>query len=281
MNLDYWFMFPTAILIATIAIASGVEGATFFTPVFLLGLKLPADVAIGTGIITEVFGFSSGLWAYFRKGLIDFKLGQQLLWVSIPFVLIGTGLSKVIPGGILKLMLALGLIVIAISFLKPKHQQFKVTHEPVIANRGTTLIDRQGHSYHYPPVNLPFGRLLISIGALFLGMISTGLGQLNGYFLLQRSQIPSPVAVATSVFVVAVTALVGSVGHVLGFIEAGGETVQQVINIVIFTAPGVVIGGQVGSWLAVRLPQKLLERGMGLLFVAIAALIFFELAQSS
>ena len=30
MNLEYWYLFPTAIGIATIAMASGVEGATFF-----------------------------------------------------------------------------------------------------------------------------------------------------------------------------------------------------------------------------------------------------------
>lgn len=30
MSLEYWFMFPVAIGIATIAMASGVEGATFF-----------------------------------------------------------------------------------------------------------------------------------------------------------------------------------------------------------------------------------------------------------
>ncbi len=33
---DYWFMLPVAVLFATMAMASGVEGATFFTPTFIL-----------------------------------------------------------------------------------------------------------------------------------------------------------------------------------------------------------------------------------------------------
>jgi uncharacterized membrane protein YfcA len=41
-------------------------------------------------------------------------------------------------------------------------------------------------------------------------MISTGLGELNGYFLLQRCRVPSKVSVATSIFVVALTALSAS-----------------------------------------------------------------------
>ena len=64
---EYWFMLPTAILFATIAMASGVEGATFFAPIFILGLRLSPEIAIGSGLITEVFGFASGLTAYMRK----------------------------------------------------------------------------------------------------------------------------------------------------------------------------------------------------------------------
>jgi uncharacterized membrane protein YfcA len=70
--------------------ASGVGGATFFSPIFILGLGLPAEVAIGTGLITEVFGFASGLIAYIRKRLIDFSLGLTLLVVTVPLALIGT-----------------------------------------------------------------------------------------------------------------------------------------------------------------------------------------------
>lgn len=54
------------------------------------------------------------------------------------------------------------------------------------------------------------GRLIAGVGGLFVGMISTGLGELNGYFLLQRCRVPSKVSVATSIFVVALTALSAS-----------------------------------------------------------------------
>ena len=69
MTLEYWFMLPVATVIATIAMASGIGGATFFTPFLILALKLPPEVAIGTGLITEVFGFASGVYAYARKKL--------------------------------------------------------------------------------------------------------------------------------------------------------------------------------------------------------------------
>ena len=102
--------------------ASGVEGATFFTPMFILALGLPPEIAIGTGLITEVFGFSSGLFAYARKRTIDYKLGIALLIVTIPLSLLGTFLAGYIPAIILKTILGMGLITIALTFLKTPNQ---------------------------------------------------------------------------------------------------------------------------------------------------------------
>jgi hypothetical protein len=86
-------MLPLAIVISTIATASGVGGATFFAPLFILALGIPPELAIGTALITEVFGFASGLYAYARKRLIDYRLGAALLVTTIPLALLGTWIS--------------------------------------------------------------------------------------------------------------------------------------------------------------------------------------------
>lgn len=281
MSLEFWYMFPIGIAIATIAMASGVEGATFFTPLFLLGLKLPTAVAIGTGLITEVFGFSSGLYAYIKKGLIDYQLGRMLLLFSIPSALIGTWVAGFIPSDILKTILSVGLLVIATSFLRsPEEKTVELLDQQNTdfekKEPETCLTTNTGETFCYTISDRAEGRLLISIGGLFIGMISTGLGQLNGFFLIQRCHIPSKVAVATSVFIVAITALIASVGHVFQFIQAGGETLNTVSNLVIFTVPGVLIGAQLGSSIANRLSQKLLEKSMGVLFILVGFLILGE-----
>jgi hypothetical protein len=61
------WLLPVAVLVATVAMASGIEGGTLFTPLFLLVLRLPAQQAAAAGLITEVFGFTSGLIAYQRR----------------------------------------------------------------------------------------------------------------------------------------------------------------------------------------------------------------------
>ena len=282
MTLQYWFMFPIAVLIATIAMASGVGGATFFSPLFILALGLPPEVAIGTGLITEVFGFASGVFAYARKRLIDYRLGLALLMATIPMALVGTWVAGWIDPDILKVVLGVGLFAVALSFLRaPEHKDVKRMDAAIEEEYGgekaeTCLLTAEGEEIQYTVCNRTEGRLIAGIGGLFVGMISTGLGELNGYFLMQRCRVPSKVSVATSVFVVAITALAASGGHMVRFVHSGDDTINTVLSIVLFTVPGVILGAQLGSRVASRIPQRALERGLGVLFILVAALTLGE-----
>ena len=282
MTLEYWYMLPIAVLVATTAMASGVEGATFFAPIFILALRLPPEVAIGVGLITEVFGFASGLFAYARKRLIDYQLGIRLLLVTVPVTLLGTWLATDISPVILKTILGVGLFAVALSFLRmPDHNDMALLDSNIQAKdrpgQGKTrLVTADGEEIWYTVCNKNEGRLISGIGALFMGMISTGLGEMNGYFLLQRCRVPSKVAVATSVLIVAVTALAASAGHFYSFVQQGSKVLNVVYNLVIFTIPGVIIGGQLGSALASRIPQSVLMRGLGVLFALVALLTLGE-----
>ncbi|NIR47699.1 sulfite exporter TauE/SafE family protein [candidate division KSB1 bacterium] len=282
MNLEFWYMLPISVAIATVAMASGVEGATFFTPLFILALGLSPEVAIGTGLITEVFGFASGLFAYIHKRLIDYRLGGNLLLATIPLALLGTWAASFVEPVILKVILGVGLFVVAMSFLRsPKQEDIAWLESGIQDEYGdekaeTCLTTSDGEEICYTVCNRTEGRLIAGVGALFIGMISTGLGEMNGYFLLQRCRVPSKVSVATSVLVVAITALVASAGHFVKFVQVGGETLNTVLSLVIFTVPGVVIGGQLGSLVSSRISQHFLERTMGILFILVALLTLGE-----
>lgn len=258
MNLEFWYLLPISIVFATIAMASGVEGATFFTPLFILGLGLSPEIAIGTGLVTEVFGFGSGLFAYARKKLIDYKLGISLLIVTIPLSLIGTWLAAYVPADILKTILGMGLLAIAFTFLRiPGKKDIaeadkQIQKEYGANNPSSCIMTASGEEICYTVCNKTHGRVIVGLGGLFIGMISTGLGELNGYFLLQRCKVPSRVAVATSVFIVSITALIASIGHLIKFTQAEGNPLATVLSLIIFTVPGVIIGGQLGPMVASR-----------------------------
>lgn len=283
MTVEYWFMLPISVVIATVAMASGVEGATFFAPLFLLGLGLPPDVAIGTGLITEVFGFGSGVAAYVRRKLIDYRLAGTLLIVTIPMGLLGAWLAGIADPTILKAILGFGLFVLAVSFLRTpaageiSRADAAIEDEPRAGGAQTRLVSATGETFRYRLCNRVEGMVIAGIGATFLGLVATGLGELNGYFLLRRCKVPSKVAVATSVLVVAVTALIAASGHLARFVREGGDALETVSSLVIFTVPGVIIGGQLGAFVASRVPQRALERGLGVLFILVGALLLADL----
>ncbi|NBB90820.1 MAG: TSUP family transporter [Spirochaetes bacterium] len=282
MTFEFWFLLPVAFAIATLAMASGIGGATFFSPLFILALRLEPEVAIGTALITETFGFASGLFAYIRDKVIDFKLGGIMLMATIPMAIVGTYLGGVIDPAILKLVLAVGLLAVAISFLHaPDDAEMKLVNAQAMQTLATTnpeacITARDGEQICYVVKRKFEGLVSGGIGGLFVGLISTGLGELNDYFLLQRCKVPSRVAVATSVFVIAVTVLAASGGHVVRFANAGPETLNRVLSLVIFTVPGVLIGGQVGPKVAAKVPERTMQVTLSVLFILIAFLTFGE-----
>lgn len=281
MEFTYWFLLPIAVVIAAIANGAGIGGATFFSPLFILVLGLEPQIAIGVALITEVFGFASGVTAHARARTIDWKVARMLAIVSIPTAVIGSLLAGSISPDLLKIILGLGLAVIAFTFIRYRDHE----SEDAAISRGEdvahpavhrVVITRQGERIEYELCRRNEGRWFASLGGLFVGLISTGLGELNSYALVMRCRIPTRVTVAISVVVVAVTALAAGVTHVVGFFQEDASTIDTVLSIVIFTVPGVLIGGQLGPQITSRVTEKTLLRSLGWLFVVIAALTLGE-----
>ncbi len=280
---QYWFLLPISTVIATLAMSSGIGGAVFFSPLFMIGLKLDPTTAVGTALATELFGFSSGLIAYARAKLIDYKLGMNLLMYSVPFAILGTVYGSEVRPDILKTIFAVGIIFIGYQLFASWRQEerekaeetnrieFEIEHE-------SELQDRDGNLYKYTVCNKSTGRFFAAVGGAFVGMISVGLAELQEYHLVARCRVPTPVAIATSIFVVVVTVLVASVGHFYEFaVNAPKETLNQVVNIVLFTAPGVIIGGQIGPRLQKVLPADMMKVGISIMFVLVGAFMLYSL----
>ena len=272
MSFQYWYMFPVAIVVSTVSISSGVAGATFYTPIFLLWLGLPLHMAIGAALITATFGFASGLTGYVRRGLIDYRLGARLMAASIPMAVLGVWLAARIDPTYLRVVFGVGLLAIAASFLSGGVSESKPSAtKPEDENSP----DRQAPDAGATNPHTAEGTLFAGIGGLFLGMISAGLGELNAFYLMKRRGMPSDVAIATSVLVIAGTVVAAASGHLIGFVRMGPEMLAAVGNLVMFTIPGVIIGAQIGCVIGSRAPRELIMRVLGVLFVIVATLIVY------
>ena len=268
MTLEFWFMFPIAIAVATIAMSTGIGGAIFFSPIFLLVLGLDPAVAIGTALITELFGFTSGMVAYVRQRLVDYKMGLQVLMFAVPAAIFGASVAEHVPDDILKAIFGVGILFVGsqifVAWYGERREEMgqKIEAEQLSLSGGYAqhvVTDRSGREFRYNVFNKPVAAVYSSIGGAFLGMISVGLAELMEYQMVAKCRIPPPVAVATSIFMVVITVAAASVGHVVSFVAQGPAVMEQVLSIAMFTAPGVVIGGQLGPYVQKVAPPELMK----------------------
>ncbi|MBI2911397.1 MAG: sulfite exporter TauE/SafE family protein [Chloroflexi bacterium] len=282
----YWFMFPACVVIASVAMLSGISGAAMLSPMLilvfpLLGVPLlAAPAAIGMALFTEFFGFTSGVMGYVRRCLVDYQVAQQMIIIAVPFAAAGALGSHLLDPALLKtlygaMMLGLAGVLVRQSLHSAHSYPAALAAGPAgrqrefIATQTERVIRATGGvEYRYAPCPPRVGQAFTAGGALLAGAISTGIGEIELPQLVGRCRMPLPVAAGTSILIVAATVAVGSLTHLASLIGAGGlEAVPW--NLVIYTVPGALIGGQVGARLQGRVPEALMERLMAGLFVLI------------
>jgi hypothetical protein len=283
MTVEFWFMFPVAIVIATIAMSTGIGGAVFFSPIFLLVLQLDPTVAIGTALITELFGFASGLAAYLRQRLIDYRLGLEVLLFAVPAAVFGALIGEHIPDAILKAVFAAGIVFVGsqifVAWYGERHESESGGEAPLRDGFAVHEVkDRSGRLFRFNVFNKPVAAVYSSVGGAFVGMISVGIAELMEYQMVAKCRIPPPVAVATAIFIVVITVAAASISHVVSFVSAGPATIEQVLSIAVFTAPGVLIGGQIGPFLQRVAPPSVMKVAISGVFIVVGIFMLASLA---
>lgn len=195
--LAHWWVFPASVLFALVALASGVSGALFFSPFFMLGVGLPPAQAIGAGLLTEVFGMGNGLVNYVRQGVVDYATAKWLLLGAIPAVVAGAVAAHYVDPALLKLAFGVGLLLLG---------GFLVTHdtpeEAVPGEREGNLLKRKnegrgetvvettdGETFRYDTCWRVPGVSLATVGGFVTGLISAGLPEITTSVIVLASEV--------------------------------------------------------------------------------------------
>ena len=271
----YWFMFPVSIVVATLAMLSGIGGAALFTPIFILVFPLlgPEYVlhstiaAISAALITQTFGFLSGFVGYYRRRLIDFELAGRILRVAAPIGVLGALTASFVHDSFL--LAGYAILVAALAVV------MWLNRAPALAESAgdnldqKTIVDSRGHAFTYRKPELGIrSYTLTGLGAFLTGMVSVGIGEAT-ISKLTRKRVPIAVAAATSVLVVIVTVALASTTLAVQLIRDGGWTAVP-WDLLVYDIPGVLIGGQIGPRLQGRIAPHTMRRAIAILFVILA-----------
>jgi uncharacterized membrane protein YfcA len=271
--LAHWWVFPASIIFSMVALASGVSGALFFSPFFILIVGLQPAQAIGAGLMTEVFGMGNGLLNYVRQRTVDYATAKWLLLGAVPAVVIGAFATHIVPTTLLSIAFGAGLLILG-SFLVyydppeecvPGECEGKFLQQKNTGRGTTTIETKDGETYTYDTCWRPPGLGLATVGGFITGLISAGLPEITTTQLIVRCRLPPRVAIATSVFVLGVAAIAGAAVHALA--------ATPVWYVVAWSIPGVLIGGTIGTRVGKYVPSEIMEPALGAVFAIVGVIV--------
>jgi uncharacterized membrane protein YfcA len=111
----YWYLLPTGILIAFFYTSTGISGANFWVPVYLLWLKVDPLTGFWLSLVSMIFGSIGGLIAHSRQKTINYSIAKKYLLITIPFSILG---ALVVPYlKVVYLLIAFGTFVLIYSLI--------------------------------------------------------------------------------------------------------------------------------------------------------------------
>jgi uncharacterized membrane protein YfcA len=247
--LHYWFLLPVGIVIAVLVMSAGVSGATLWVPVYLLWLKLTAPVAFWLGLITMLFGFGSGAYRNWRDESYNGALVRAYLIATMPAALAGGWLAGLIGEKIL-----VGLFGVFLLF-----------YSATIG--GHTLLGRVTAERRE---SISWTGAIVGGG--LTGLISIGVGILAMPVVMRHRAARTPgVAIGSLVMIIFFTSLAAALGRLRPSLVSDLRSEwTQLVAVLIWAVPAVLIGGQIGPRIAQRLPS---ERHARLYFSAVLLIV--------
>jgi hypothetical protein len=256
-HFEFWFLFPVAIIIAVFAMATGVSGANFWAPVYLLWLRLDPQLGFWLSLVSMIFGFSSGLARNLRQGTVNFFLLREYLKVVLPLTILGAVIAPFIRPHWLFFVFALFVFIYGTRVLLG-----------LVRDGGNAVVSKD-ERIHWG---------VAALGGFLTGLITVGLGKLILPYCLRHERCHSPAeAVGTTVAVVFVASLCASLVRLTpSLLQALKSEYQPLCSMLLFVVPGVLIGGQLGPRVVYRFNLAALRSVLvGVLYV-ISGLMFLR-----
>lgn len=228
---------------------AGMSATAVIGPMLVTFLDIPAYEAIGIGLISDVLASAVSAYTYKKSGNLDIKTSLPLMLSILIVTVIGSLVASTVPEQAMSGTIQIAMIFIGLRFLL----------KPV-----TTTKEQMTD---IPPKE----RLLKSIvGGIFIGFIcgfvGAGGGMMMLFVLTAFLGYQMHMAVGTSVFIMAFTALTGGISH---FAIGGMPDMQCLVLCVLFT----LLWARIAARIANKAAAKTLNRVVGMVMIVTSIVI--------
>lgn len=222
---------------------AGMSAAAVIGPMLVTFLGIPAYEAVGIGLISDVLASAVSAYTYKKGGNLDIKNALPLMLSVLVVTIIGSLVASLLPEKAMSGTMQIAMFFIGLRFLlKPvtttKEQMAAVSNK----ERWIKSI----------------------IGGIFIGFIcgfvGAGGGMMMLFVLTSFLGYQMHMAVGTSVFIMAFTALTGGVSH---FAIGGVPDLLCMGLCVAFT----LLWARIAAWIANKSDAKTLNRVVGIVMI--------------
>jgi uncharacterized protein len=264
---------------------SGGGGGNLVVPAIVSTVNVNSSVLVGSVFVMYLVSSLAGLYAYNRKGLVDYRSGIILSIPCIPGVVIGTLAENVISDFEFKLGLGVLTVILALLMLYRKREKGAIdskdptaTQTNEIENQPTNsssdnhsvriLTDKSGRIFSYSP-NLAIGLLINFFAGLLAGIFGAGAGAIIIPTTILFVKLPGHVAIATTRIVLIMLDAAALTTHI------GIGTIN--VTYALILSVGAVVGSIMGARIAFRISPGILTKIIASIFLVLGAYILLSI----
>lgn len=229
---------------------AGMSAAAVITPMLVTFLDVEPYMAVGIALASDVLASAVSAYTYGKNKNLDIKNGLVMMASVLAFTIVGSYLSSLVPSQ------TMGGFSVAMTFLLG----VKFIVKPVMTTK-------EAMAAVSPKKRVIQSVICGVIIGLICGFVGAGGGMMMLLILTSVLGYELKAAVGTSVFIMAFTALAGSVSH---FAIGGGPDWLIFGLCVAFT----LVWARIAARFANKAEPKTLNRATGIVLVTLGAVIF-------
>ena len=228
---------------------AGMSAAAVITPVLVTFLSIEPYTAVGIALASDVLASAVSAYTYGRNKNLDIKNGLVMMCAVLVFTVIGSFVSSLLPSATMGNFSVFMTLLLGIKFIvKP----VMPTKEDMASGSMKSKIIKS--------------IICGSIVGFICGFVGAGGGMMMLLLLTSIMGYELKTAVGTSVFIMAFTALTGSVSH---FAMGSLPEVLPLVLCVVFT----LIWARIAAKFANKASPIVLNRATGIILVILGAVV--------
>lgn len=240
-----------------------VPSLLYISSLGLLGQPVEPSNAVGISLMVIVFNALSATIYNYKEKRVDIKSGLFFFLASGPASIIGSMLNKYVS--VKQFYILFGIVMIIMTYLLVQQQKTK----PIKIKWDVTkeYVDKDGtkHVYGY---NRVVGFIITFFVGLLGGLFGIGGGAILVPLMIILFQFPIHVATATSMFIILLSASVGSIPHIIE-----GNTIFSYVLVI---GIGAFIGGRLGSYISSKMSSKALIQTLRVVIILVALRMIYN-----